>query len=192
MTDIRKSPEQLDAEATGPLEERDIGAAIKWHRTQFCAEVGILRLHQRDGESGLGPPFTHPFVAFLDEQYGAFPWSRSLFFLRHRVCRTSHPEHHRLEWRGALCHELVNLVIRQDYSLDAARLKLGLPHEGKSRRTLDSALLVIERNLERLMSEQKPEVHRDPAEWMAPVHVHRPLGGLHGEECENPVCRRAA
>ena len=149
MTRIDRSEAQLDAEAAAPLEERDLDAAIEMHRTLFRAEVGILRLHQRDGDdAGLGPPFHHRFADFLDEHYGSFPWNRALLWMRYRVCRSSHPEHLRAEWGSGLCGELVSLDSRGEYSLDRARLKLGLPHEGKSRRTLDSALLVIERRLD--------------------------------------------
>lgn len=191
MTDIRKSDAQLDAEAAAPLEDRDLDAAIDVHRQLYQVETGILRLHSRDGESGIGPPFNPVFAAFLDERYHAFPWSRSLLFLRWNVCRRTHSQHwERAEWRGSLCFELVNYVIRRESSLDYARLQLGLPNEGKTRRTLDSALLVIERRLEALLADDKPEVRRDPVEWMASPHAHRPLGGLHGEDC--PQCLRGA
>ena len=192
MTRVDKSPEQLDAEAAAPLEERDLDLAVLAHRRLFRVECGILRLHQRDGESGLGPPFSQLFENYLDGRLGAFPWSRALFHLRY-VCRGNHPEHLREEWRGALCWALVNLVVRQDYSLGGARKELYLANEGKSRRTLDSALLTIERRLEdQLAAERQRQtpVQRSPSEWMAPAHVHHRLEGLHAEECEQ--CRRAA
>ena len=202
MTAVDKSPEQLDAEAAAPasgeagvpLEERDIKAAIATHRALYRADLGILRLHVRDGESGLGPPFSPAFEHFLDQLYGqVFPWSKALLALRNH-CRLDHRPKHvdRPEWRGSLCHALVTLVIRQEYSVDMARLQLGLPDAGKSKRTLDNALLFIERRLEDMAQQQdqaqKATVSRSPAEWMAPAHEHRALPGLHAEECEQ--CRR--
>ncbi len=192
MTNVDKSPEQLNAEAE-PLEERDLDAAIAFHRTLYRVETGLLKLHQRDGESGLGPPFNPIFAAFLDEHYGAFPWSKALLYLRVMVCRKTHSGHTRDEWNGSLCHSLVSSVIRHETSLDYARLQLGLPDEGKTRRTLDSGLLIIERRLEALIADDKARQAlpaRSPAEWMGPQHVHRPLDGLHREDC--PQCASVA
>jgi phosphoenolpyruvate synthase/pyruvate phosphate dikinase len=55
MTDIRKSDAQLDAEASQPLEDRDLDAAIALHRHAFmprrwgsssaCAICGGARWH---------------------------------------------------------------------------------------------------------------------------------------------------
>lgn len=187
MTDIRKSDAQLDAEAA---EDRDLDQAIAAHRILYRVETGVLKLHQRDGESGLGPPFNPIFAAFLDEQYGSFPWSKALLFLRWNVCRRTHTEHlEHTEWRGSLCYALVSLVIRHETSLDYARLQLGLPDEKRTRRTLDSALLVMERRLEALLADDKAKQSlpaRTPAEWMATDYGHRRLPGLHALEC--PQC----
>jgi hypothetical protein len=196
MTSLRKSDAQLDAEASQPLEERDLDAAIEVHRALYAADLNwLLRLHVRDGESGIGPPFSHYFEDFLDGRLGAFPWSRAMLALRQN-CRSSHAPKHtdRDEWRGSLCHTLTGMVIRLDYSLDAARFRLGLPEEGKTRRTLDNALLFLERRLEDAYwrEQQQRPVERKPAEWMAREHVHVGLPGLHREDCRNPVCRRLA
>ena len=193
MTDIRKSDAQLDAEAAAP-EDRDLDQAIAAHRILYRVETGILKLHQRDGESGLGPPFNPIFAAYLDEHYGAFPWSKALLYLRLMVCRKTHSGHtQRDEWNGSLCHSLVSYVIRHKTSLDYARLQLGLPDEGKTRRTLDSALLIIERRLEALIADDKAKQAlpaRTPAEWMAGQHQHVAMPGLHAIEC--PQCNQAA
>lgn len=194
MTDIRKSDAQFDAEASAPLEERDLEAAIELHRILYAADLSWLhKLHVRDGESGIGVPFSPAFEALLDGRLGGFPWSRAMLHLRHRVCRGTHPEHlERPEWRGSLCHTLVHLVIRHEYSVDHARYELGLPDEAKTRRTLANALLTIERHLDDSMrrEQQRQTQPRKPAEWMAAPWVHRRLDGLHREECEQ--CRRVA
>ena len=208
MTDIRKSDAQLDAEAAAP-EDRDLDAAIRDHRILFRVETGLLKLHARDGDdAGIGPPFNPVFADYLNamawrEKPGqtekppmapaAMPWSKSLLFLRWMVCRKTHVKHwEKPEWGGSLCHALVSYVIRHETSLDYARLQLGLPDEGKSRRTLDSALLVIERRLEALLQDDRAKQAlppRSPSEWMAAAYRHQPLGGAHALECENPVCR---
>jgi hypothetical protein len=192
MTEIRKSDAQLDAEAQ-PLEERDLDTAIALHRGLFRDDLSaMIRLHARDGDdAGLGPPFNPVFAGYLSDEFGSLQWNRAWFYLRHRVCRSSHSEHwERPEWYGSLCGRIVHLVIREEYPLTWAMAKLGLTHEGKSRRTLDSGLLIIERKLEAIASDDKPELRRDPSEWMAPAWDHRCLDGLHLAECENPVCRR--
>ena len=190
MTSVDKSPEQWNAEAAEPLEERDLDFAIAMHRTMYRVETGLLKLHVAHGESGLGPPFNPVFAAFLDEQYGSFPWSKALLFLRVRVCRQTHPQHwDRPEWRGSLCHQFVSLVIRHETSLDYARLQLGLADEGRARRDLNSCLLVIERRLEVVLADEKAKQAlpaRSPSEWMAPLHEHIAMPGLHAIEC--PQC----
>ena len=185
MTDLRKSDAQLDAEAAQPLEERDLGAAIVLHRTLYAVETGLLKLHQRDGESGLGPPFNPVFAAFLDEAYFAFPWHRSLDHLR-GVCLNLHTKHF-----DDLCFGLVSLVVRYGFSLDYAHMRLALPDPAKTRRCLDSALLTIERRLETLLSEDRARqtYERPASEWMASVHVHRHPPGSSLEDC--PQCRAA-
>lgn len=191
-TNVHKSDAQLDAEAAAPLKERDLDAAIAVHRLLYSAETGVLKIHQRDGESGLGPPFNPIFEAFLDERYHAFPWSRSLAYLHWAVCRRTHVKHwDRPVWRGSLCYSLTSLVIRRELSVGRAQWELGLPDAGKTRRTLDSALLTIERRLETLAADDKPEVRREPAEWMAVARGERhDQGGLHASEC--PQCLRGA
>lgn len=194
MSNVPISPEQRDAQAAAP--ERNLEAAIALHRALYRADVGWLqKLHQRDGESGLGPPFSPPFEAYLDGRLGAFPWSKALLSLRH-TCRVMHRPKHtdRDEWRGSLCHALVGMVIRLEWSLDYARLQLGLADEGRSRRTLDHGLLYIERRLQDMANaderEQKASLPREPVEWTAAPHEHHALGGLHRAEC--PQCARAA
>jgi hypothetical protein len=199
MTRIDKSPEMLDAAAANraqPIEERDLSAAILMHRTLYAADLNWLsKLHVRDGESGIGVPFNPVFEAFLDGRLGQFPWNRALFAVR-VDCRANHAPKHtdRPEWRGSLCYVLTSLVIRFDYSLLAARLELGLPLDGKTRRTLDNALLFIESDLKlqhrRQEQAQSASVARMPAEWMGKGHVHVGLPGLHRDEC--PQCARAA
>lgn len=196
MTRVDRSPEQLNAEAAQPLEERDLEAAIALHRALYRTDLNwLMKLHVRDGESGLGPPFSPVFEAFLDGRLGQFPYSKALTALRYACRRDHRPKHvDRDEWRGSLCHALVSYVIRQDYALDAARTELGLADAAKSRRTLDNALLWIERRLEEMAQQQdqaqRATVTREPREWMhEEPHRHRALDGLHSVDCENPVCR---
>jgi hypothetical protein len=64
-----------------------------------------------------------------------------------------------------------------------------LPSESKTRRTLDNALLAIERRLDDYRSHDREKdalPARRPVEWMAPTHQHLALGGLHALEC--PQC----
>lgn len=199
MTDIRPSPEQLNAQAAAPTEERDLSAAIDMHRALFRADLSWLsKLHVRDGESGIGVPFNPVFEAFLDGRLGQFPYASAVMAMRVN-CRVAHrPKHtERDEWNGSLCHSLLGLVIRLDYSLDAARLRLGLPEEGKSRRTLDNALLFVERRLEDMMlrseREQQATVPRSPVDWMSPVfHQRHDQPGAHQAECPQCIRRAAA
>jgi hypothetical protein len=193
LTDIRKSDAQLDAEAAQPLEERDLDAAIALHRAAFAADRNwLLKLHVRDGDYGLGVPFSPAFEALLEGRLGQFPYSKALLHLRERYCRATHPSHtSRPEWRGSLCSALVSIVIRLEQPIAEAQRQLGLPNEGKTRRTLDNALLYVERRVDEFYEAQRrPVPERTPAEWMGPAHVHQTLGGLHREEC--PQCQRAA
>ena len=186
MTDLRKSDAQLDAEAATPLEERDLDAAIRAHRLLYGMETGILRLHQRDGDDqGLGPPFNYLFADFLDANYHALPWHRSLDHLR-GVCGALHTKHF-----DDLCFGLVSLVVRYGFSVDYAHYRLALTDEGKTRRCLDSALLTIERRLETLLSEDRARqtYERPASEWMASAHIHRHPPGSSLEDC--PQCRAA-
>jgi hypothetical protein len=190
MTRYEKSDAQLDAEAQ-PLEERDLDTAIALHRGPFRDDLSaMIRLHARDGDdAGLGPPFNPVFAGYLSDEFGSLQWNRAWFYLRHRVCRSSHSEHwERPEWYGSLCGRIVHLVIREEYPLTWAMAKLGLTHEGKSRRTLDSGLLIIERRLE-VMADDRPESSpRSPAEWMAPAFEHHALDGLHRQHPDNGGC----
>jgi hypothetical protein len=196
VTRVDKSPEQLNAEASP--EDRDLDAAIALHRALYQVETGILKLHQRDGESGLGPPYNPIFAAFLDEQYGSFPWSKALLYLRWNVCRRIHHNHrHRDEWNGSLCYSLVEAVVKHELSVGRAQWELGLPDNDATRSTLNSGLLTMERRLEALLQDDKAKQDlpaRTPEEWMAPERSHRATPGIHEDECQNPVCvaKRAA
>lgn len=197
MTDLRKSDSQLDAEAQA-IEDRDLELAIAQHRVAFkCDHSWLMRLHVRDGESGIGPPFSPAFEALLDDSFGRFPYSKAMVSLRERYCRESHAPKHtdRSEWRGSLCHTLVGMVIRLEFPIAEAQCQLGLPNEGKTRRTLDNALLYIERRLEdeyqRQKQDQRSTVQRTPAEWMSVEHRQRhDQPGMHRVDCRQ--CLRAA
>lgn len=201
MTRIERSDSQLNAEAAQPLEDRDLGQAIAVHRAMFAADRNWLtKLHVRDGESGLGVPFSPAFEALLEGRLGQFPYSKAMLGLRDRHCRGLHlPKHSsRDEWQGALCHTLVGLVIRLELPLPEAQRRLGLPNERQTRRTLDNALLYLERRIEDdyaayiLRETQKHRPARTPNEWMAPDHQHLPLPGLHADDCIQCLRRRAA
>jgi hypothetical protein len=164
-------------------------AKIKDLRDQITTTEDGLPLEATNGKPGIGTtglPYNHLFEAFLEGHYSAFPWSKAMLALRD-TCRVTHRPKHtdREEWRGSLCASLVGMVIRLDYSLDMARLGLGLPDEGRTRRTLDNSLMFIERRLEDAYwrEQQGKPVERSPAEWMAAGHVHVGLPGLHAQEC---------
>jgi hypothetical protein len=184
---LRKSDAQLDAEAA-PL---DLDDRIAMHRLIFRHDAGLpLRLHQHDGEdAGLGAPFNAMFAAYLDGQLRhTDSWNGALLWMRERLCRQTHSTHWALEWGGSLCYRLTSHVIRLERGLPETMENLGLADEPLTKRTLDSALIVIEHRLEWMMRGDPPEVRREPREWMAPELKHKPLGGLHAHEC--PQCRR--
>ena len=191
MTDIRKSDAQLDAEAA---EERDLGQAIAIHRLMYRHDNGLpLKLHQRDGDdAGLGAPFNSLFAAYLDGTIGhTDSWNGALLWMRENVCRRTHAKHWEPKvWGGALCYRLTSHVIRREWPLSTAMAQLGLTEDALSQRTLNSALMVIENRLDYILRAERPEVQREPREWMAAPHVHVGLPGLHAEDC--PQCARAA
>jgi hypothetical protein len=214
MTDIRPSPEALDAAAANraqPIEERDLEQAIALHRALAHAEVSIARLHQRDGEpeetdprkvkrktnghgiGATGLPFSHPFQRFLDESFGVtFPWSAGLKALRHE-CRRSHSEHwDRDVWQGSLCYRLISMTCRFDWSYERACYELGVTPE-RTRPVLLRGLRRIENKLAELQARATETVKSDEGrnDWQAPVHHQRhDQPGLHASEC--PQCRGAA
>lgn len=221
MTRLEKSPEQLDAEAADtlrselnpvrgrgslgvpadsrpapdPIEERDLDAAIALHRALYAVDISwVMKLHQRDGDYGIGVPFNPVFEAYLDGRLGAFPWSKALQSLRQN-CRVNHAPKHtdREEWRGSLCHSLLVIVIRHEHPVAEAQRQLGLPNAGKTKRTLDNALLFLERRLEDAYwrDQQTQPVQRTPAEWMRVEHRQRhDQPGMHRVDCQQ--CLRAA
>jgi hypothetical protein len=215
VTSLRKSDAQLDAEASAPLEERDLDAAIAAHRVLYAADLGILRLHVRDGESGIGPPFAPPFANFLDywycdakepcghdhtndlpiARYGIqFPWTSGLKAVRIE-CRRSHKEHwDRPEWRGSFCYQLVSMVCCRNWTYERACFELAASPR-RTRGPMFRALRRIEDEMQKMhdkeMARQSP-APRTPAEWMAEEHHHRVLDGLHVEDCIQCLRRRAA
>jgi hypothetical protein len=168
MTDPRKSDAQLDAEAAAP--PRDLDAAIALHRLLYQDDLFFAKMHQRDGDYGIGVPFNPIFAGFLDEWYATTLWHRA---------------YQRINL-GLYARALVNLVIRQQYSVDMARLRLQLPDAERTDRTLTSALTAIERRMDTQL-EPEPQ-QRTPAEWMGRPHEHREPGGPLPDEC--PQCRR--
>jgi hypothetical protein len=191
MTDIRKSDSQLDAEAAGLP---DIESAIRFHRALSQAELFVQRLHDRDGESGLGPPFSERFRRYLDAEYGAvFPWSAGLKALRYE-CRKSHSEHwHRPEWHGSLCNRLVHLVIREGWSFHRACYELYVSPP-RTQRVFLNGLRRIEQRLDEIQSRETEVVKSTEGrhDWLAPAHVHHAVPGLHQLECEQCKRRTAA
>lgn len=191
MTRVDVSPEQLNAEAAAPA-SADLVGRLALHRALAHAETSIVRLHQRDGDdAGLGPPFSHPFVQFLDESFGvSFPWSAGLKTLR-LECRRSHSEHWRDEYGGSLCYRLVSMTCRFGWSYQRACYDLQVTPE-RTERTLQRALKRIEDKLAELQARATETVHADAGrnDWMAPAHQHRAVAGLHAVEC--PQCLRRA
>lgn len=199
MTTIRKSDAQLDAEASAL--PRNLEQAIQLHRALASAELFLPRLHQRDGEFGIGLPFSHPFERFLDGSFGpSFSWSAGLKAVR-QDCRRTHSEHwSRPEWRGSLCATLVTLVCRPAYlySFERACYELGVTPE-RTERTLLKAFRRIEQRLDEIQARETEVVKSSEGrhDWQAPAHVHRPLDGLHDAPPEQGGCiqcwrRRAA
>jgi hypothetical protein len=189
MTRVDKSPEQLDAEASAP--QLPLAPRIALHRLLAHAEVSIARLHQRDGEFGIGVPFSHPFERFLDESFGTFYWSAGLKALR-QECRRRHSDHwHRPEWRGSLCYALVSAVCRFDVAYTRACFDLWVDPV-RTEPTLHRALHRIEQKIDELQARASEKVHSDSGrhDWLAPEHEHHALEGLHQEDCMQ--CRRNA
>lgn len=188
VTRVDKSPEQYDAEASRPLEERNLASAITLHRLMFRKDAGLpLQLHQRDGDdAGLGAAFNATFIAYLDGSTGhTDSWNSALLWMRERVCRKTHSKHWQpAAWGGALCYRLTSHVIRWDMTIPQAMARLGLTETKLTERTLDSALLAVENRLEWMLRGDPPDVERSPAEWMATAHVHHRVAGLHAQECE--------
>jgi len=193
MTAVDVSPEQLNAEAVAP--SRSLEDAIVLHRALSMAETSILRLHQRDGESGLGPPFSPAFERFLDAFYGtAFPWSAGLKSLRWD-CRRNHSEHwSRKEWQGSLCYRLVHLTVREGWHFDRACYELWVD-PNRTERVLLRGLRRIEQRLTELASREESRTisergAQDPTRPAEPAHVHRHPPESSLEDC--PQCVRAA
>lgn len=191
MTDIRKSDAQLDAEATTP--SPPLAPRIALHRRLAKADGYIVRLHVQEGDDqGIGVPFNEQFVRYLEERYGTqYPWQNGLRTVR-TECRRSHSDHwERPEWDGSLCYRLVSLVCRYDYSFSRACYELHVDPD-RTEAVMQRALRRIEERLDELQARATSTVESDKGrhDWMAPAHVHRPLDGLHREDC--PQCRRAA
>lgn len=200
-----KSDAQLDAEAAAPLV--DMGALITLHREAYLADLYIPRLvtHQ--------PPTTLDLqTAVLDEEpaaaigmtisglllrrlgspadYGAaFPWAKAYWLLR-SWCRRNHAEHRGAErpyWRGALCYQSVRLTVIEEWSvLNTATV---LRHD-ELEPVLRDAFGFIERSIDRARQLAEKREHEDAGlfyvgEDIEP-HRHRPLGGMHLEDC--PQC----
>lgn len=190
MTTIDRSPEQLDAEAAI---KPDLGDRIAVHRAMYRHDNGLpLKLHQFTGDDeGIGAAFNSLFAAYLDGTAGhTDSWNGALLWMRERVCRGRHSTHWAAEWGGSLCYKLVSYVIRQEWGIPEAMGRLGLTDEELTAKTLESALVAIERRLEWMLYGEAPEVKREVAEWMSAPHRHHVTPGLHLEECEQ--CRRAA
>jgi hypothetical protein len=190
MTDIRKSDAQLDAEAA---EERDLDAAIALHRELYRSDRLILRLHDRDGESGIGPPFSAPFEHLLDERYGVvMPWSNGWRGLRYE-CRRSHSEHWATEWGGSLCARLIALIVIDERSYGRACYDLHVDQE-RTERTLLRAFRRIEERMDELQARATETVKSDEGrhDWQAPKFEHHAVDGLHQQDCLQCIRRRTA
>jgi hypothetical protein len=188
MTDIRKSDAQFDAEASAP--PLPLAPRLALHRLLARQDMGILKLHQRDGDFGIGLPFSHPFERFLDGIYGVEkPWMAGLKALRVE-CRRSHSDHWtRPEWRGSLCHSLVAKTCVLDVSWTWACFDLYVD-PAKTEPVMQNALRRIEQKLTELQARASEVVASDSGrnEWWASKHVHHVVPGLHREDCRQ--CQR--
>jgi hypothetical protein len=190
MTDIRPSPEMLDAAAANRAEAAatvDLATRLALHRALAHAETWIPRLHVGVGGSGrststwkdgaeapepgtvggygrigwTGVEFAPQFIRFIDESFGvAYPWSAGLKTLR-LECRRSHSEHwQRDEWHGSLCYTLTSMVCRFGWSYEKACYALWVTPE-RTERTLQRALRRIEDKLAELQARATETVHAD-------------------------------
>ena len=208
MTRRPYSDSTYDALAEGRrrAEEIPAGELIEDHRAAYRADLMLPRLHVRDGESGIGPPYSEPFRRFIDwddrnQADGvrpsspgiAFPWSAA-FYAQWAECRRSHPEHHdRPEWRGSLCYQLISWTVRHACSLESTCLILGVtvPRAG---RTLRNALLWVEARIDQQQQrqEQRERDKERPAykvyEPPEPSQERHDQPGIHAETC--PKCIR--
>ncbi len=189
MSRVDRSPEQLNAEAAAPY--APLAPRLVLHRLLAHDEATILKLHVRDGDdSGVGVPFNETFARFLEEKYGTqYPWSAGLKSVRVE-CRRSHPEHWRDPFRGSLCATLVSMVCRFDWDYGKACLELGL-YPSKTEATMQRALRRIEERLDELQARATSTVESDKGrhDWLAPVHEHRSVPGLHMQECRQCLRR---
>lgn len=209
MTRIDRSDSQLDAEAQyRRAEEVSVGELIEDHRAMLRADLELYRLHDRDGESGIGPPFSDRFRRYIDwdrkDQAAGVrptrpgptaPWITARY-AQWAECRRSHPEHHdRPEWRGSLCHALVSWTVVNGRSLTDACLILGVtpPRAG---RTLRNALLWVESHIDRQRDrdEQRQRDRERPAykvyEPPKPSEERHDQPGIHQETCPKCIKRR--
>jgi hypothetical protein len=123
------------------------------------------------------------------EGYGSsFPWSKGWWLLRGH-CRRSHryhltPPH----WRGALCWQLVNLTIVQGMSVyNAARVT----QYDNPEPLLNDAFDFIEAEIDKQRAKQEQRAREDAGRfdlYHEPPR-HHVVGGVHEQECPNPVCR---
>lgn len=180
MTDRGKSDAQLDAEAYRRLEEVPVVELIEDHRALYRADLNHPRLHQRDGEFGIGMPFAHTFERLVNWERSrqavgvrpsspgpAAPWVTARY-AQWAECRRSHPEHHdRPEWRGSLCHQLIGFTVIREMDLVNTCAVLGVTSD-RAGRTLRNALLWVERYMDNARDrEQQRQRSQSPTENFA-------------------------
>lgn len=133
------------------------------------------------------------YVGNIDDDPGygeVFPWTKA-YQLTSNWCRRNHPHHRGPDnnWRGSLCRQAIRLVIDIGWSPEHAARVLKAPE-------LDMVLETALAQVERFMDESRAKVEQretqdrgvyEVYESAAPME-HRPLEGLHREEC--PQCRR--
>lgn len=140
----------------------------------------------------VGMSMSGNMIRRLSESPGAsFPWVTALGRLR-QDCRRLHPHHRSAErpyWRGALCWQVVYLVVVQDLSPENAARVLRLEEiEPLLRRTLrdmENGIDYFRRRAERRATE---DAGMGPGPVPQPKPTHHVVPGLHEKEC--PQCRR--
>ena len=212
MTRISKSPEQYDAEAAAPRDNRSLQAVLLRHRAMFRQDTYIPRIATEtppviiDGETGertsdpnhVGMTWSAAFERRILAPGRQYPWADAFRALG-QMCRGVHHAHRdRTEFRGSLCRALVSLVIIGDQPIGRAARTLGI-EPARAGLTLRTALLWMEaeqsrqaqRQLDRERAVEGARMAREDAGYVAiPVHQHVPLDGLHRSECQNAVCRK--
>jgi hypothetical protein len=221
MTDIRPSPEMLDAAAANraaapavPLEER-----LALHRALFARDLWIGKMTtetppvftSKEGErlsdpmSMLGPTLSWPLTAFISYKVveremvetpaWSYPWHVGLVSVRHHCRKDDYNHIQRDEWIGSLCWQVVNMTVRHGAPPDARTFfALWISRElGES--LLHAAFDRIEDKLRELegKASRRTISEKGTRQWIIPHNEHQERHDQGGiHQAECPKCIRAA